>query len=69
MRRITCWLGAALAAALVACGCAGVLTEKINEEGKMERIRLDTGYKWSSLDKSGAKEDDKSLLLKKEIAF
>jgi hypothetical protein len=69
MRRITWWLGAALAAALVAGSCGGVLTQKVNEEGKIERVRLATGTKWSTLDKSGAKEDDKSLLLKKEITF
>jgi hypothetical protein len=69
MRRIT-WFGAAVAlAAILAGGCSGILSEKATDDGKLERIKLDTGTKWSVYDRNSTKQDESAIFLKKEQTF
>ncbi len=63
------WLAAALAAALLCCGCAGILAESVNNQGQTERLRLGTADKWSSWDHNSTKQDESIFLLKKESTF
>jgi hypothetical protein len=69
MRRII-WLMAVVAlAAFLASGCSGILAEKTTDEGKLERIRVGTGTKWSVYDRNPTKQDETSIFLKKESTF
>lgn len=68
-------LGVILIIAL-ATGCSGVLFESKQEDGKVQRLRLDGGESWDSFDdkprnpyKDGKKLDDMSIFLKKEATF
>ena len=63
------WSAAAALIALLWCGCAGIIAEKMDDEGKTERVRLGTGDKWSTWDKNPTKKDESLLLLKKESTF
>ena len=71
MRRINLrWLVVmGLAGSLLGSGCAGIITEKVSEDGKLERVRLDTGTKWSSWTRTPLKQDDSCIMLKKESTF
>lgn len=69
------WLGLALAA-LVLAGCSGVLMESKQDDGRVERVKVDGGESWDSYDdkprypytKKKALED-MSIMLKKESTF
>ena len=63
------WPAAAALIALLWCGCAGIIAEKMDDEGKTERVSLGTGDKWSTWDKNPTKKDESLLLLKKESTF
>jgi len=63
------WPAAAALAALLWCGCAGIISQKMDDEGKTERVRLGTGDKWSVWDKNSTKKDDSLIMLKKESTF
>jgi hypothetical protein len=69
MRRITWFMAAVALAAFLASGCSGILAEKTTNDGKLERIRLDTGTKWSVYDKNATKQDETAIFLKKESTF
>jgi len=62
------WLAAAVLAALF-CGCAGILAENVTEEGLTERVRLGSTDKWSTWDRNPTKENESTILLKKESTF
>ena len=68
MRRMTWWL-AAMALTLMLGGCAGILSEKATNDGRLERIRLDMGTKWNLYDRNPTKGDDTAIFLKKESTF
>ncbi len=70
MRRKTwaCLVSAALAA-LLWCGCAGVIAEKVNDNGQTEKISVGTIDKWSTWDKNATKKDESLIMLKKESTF
>jgi hypothetical protein len=55
--------------ALLASGCGGIIQEKTTTDGTAERLRLDTGSKWSSWDRNPTKADDSCIMLKKESTF
>jgi len=69
------WLGLALAA-LVLAGCSGVLMESKQDDGRVDRVKVDGGESWDSYDdkprypytKKKALED-MSIMLKKESTF
>ena len=65
------WVGPAAAAlaALLWCGCAGIISEKVDESGQTERVRLGTSDKWSGWDKNSTKKDESLIMLKKESTF
>jgi hypothetical protein len=63
------WLAAVAWAALLWCGCAGILSEKVDETGRTERLRLSTSDKWSTWDRNPTKQDESSFMLKKESTF
>ena len=63
------WLAALALGALLWCGCAGVLSEKVNDDGQTERVRLGTTEKWSKWDPHSVKQDDSCIMLKKESTF
>jgi hypothetical protein len=56
-------------AALLCCGCSGILAEKVGENGQADRLRLDTGGKWSPYDQNPLKEDESFIRLKKDLTF
>jgi len=68
---------ALMLAALVVTGCSGVLYESKSEDGREDRLRIDQGESWSTYDdkprkpdsKAKKDQDDKSILLKKELTF
>lgn len=75
MRRLLPW---ALAAMVLVSGCSGVLMESKDDNGKVERVKLDAGEGWDSYDdrprqpyvnsgKHGL--DDMSIMLKREKTF
>jgi hypothetical protein len=69
MRRIT-WLLAAMVLAVALAGCSGgILSEKASDDGNLQRVRLDTGTKWSVYDKNATKGDETAIFLKKESTF
>ena len=65
------WVGLAAAAlaAMLWCGCAGIISEKVDDDGKAERLRLGTSDRWSSWDKNPTKKDESVFMLKKESTF
>jgi len=63
------WPAAAALAAMLGCGCAGILSEKVDDEGKMERLRVGTSDKWSAYDRNSTKKDESLFMLKKESTF
>jgi hypothetical protein len=63
------WIWLVAVAALLGCGCSGILAEKVADNGQMERLRLDSGGKWSTYDQNPLKEDESSIMLKKELTF
>jgi len=63
------WPAAAALAALLWCGCAGIISEKMDESGQTERVRLGTSDKWSAWDKNPTKKDESLIMLKKESTF
>lgn len=63
------WLAAAALAAMLWCGCAGIISEKVDESGQSERVRLGTSDSWSAWDKNSTKKDDSVFMLKKESTF
>ena len=65
------WLAATAAAlaVLLWCGCAGIISEKVDDSGQTETIRLGTSGKWSSWDRNPTKKDESLFLLKKESTF
>ncbi|MGA9756422.1 MAG: hypothetical protein WBV23_14895 [Desulfobaccales bacterium] len=64
-------------ALLVGAGCSGVLYESKSENGREDRLLIDQGESWSTYDdrprkpdsKAKKDQDDKSILLKKELTF
>ena len=63
------WPAAAALAALLWCGCAVIISEKMDNEGKTERVRLGSGDKWSTWDRNSTKKNESLLMLKKESTF
>jgi hypothetical protein len=63
------WPAAAVLATMLWCGCAGILAEKVNDEGKAETLRLGTSDKWSTWDRNSTKKDESVFMLKKESTF
>ncbi len=68
-RKLQIWVAAALAAALLGSGCAGIISETTYEDGQTDRVRVGTADKWSSWDKNSTKNDDSVIMLKKESTF
>lgn len=62
-------LPAAALAAMLWCGCAGILAEKVDDEGQTERLRVGTSDKWSTYDRNPTKKDESIFMLKKESTF
>ncbi len=70
MRRINLgWVAAGVVAALLAAGCGGIITQTTGDDGTTEKLRLDTGSKWSNWDRNPTKGDDSCIMLKKESTF
>ncbi|MFI5329751.1 MAG: hypothetical protein ACHQ2F_01765 [Desulfobaccales bacterium] len=67
-RRSGLWLAAAALAALLCCGCAGILAES-EKDGQTERLRLGTTDKWSTYDRNSTKQNESVFMLKKESTF
>lgn len=68
-RRHVVWLAGLALAVLLWCGCAGILSETVRDDGQTERVRLGTADKWSTWDRHATKEDESSIMLKKESTF
>ena len=49
------WIWLVTVAALLCCGCSGILAEKVADNGQTERLRLGTGDKWSTYDQNPLK--------------
>ncbi len=64
-------------ALLIGAGCSGVLYESKSEDGREDRLLIDQGESWSTYDdkprkpdsKAKKDQDDRSILLKKELTF
>jgi hypothetical protein len=67
-RKYGVWLAVAALAAMLWCGCAGILAET-DKDGQTERVRLSTIDKWSTYDRNPTKQDESVLMLKKESTF
>ncbi len=63
------WLAVVAWAALFCGGCAGILSETVREDGQSERVRLSTTDKWSTYDRNATKQNESSIMLKKESTF
>lgn len=68
-RNLAIWPAAAVLAALLWCGCAGIISEKVGETGQTERLRLSTSDRWSTYDHNPTKQDESCFMLKKESTF
>ena len=68
-RNIIRWLGVMGLAALLAGGCAGIISEKTGSDGTTQRFRFSSAPKWSGWDHNSTKQDDSSFMLKKESTF
>ena len=71
-RRLT-W---ALAAMVLAAGCSGVLVERKDSSGMVERVKIDGGESWESYDTPARypyskrnSYDEMSIMLKSEKTF
>ncbi len=62
------WLAALALAWLLCCGCAGILAET-EKDGQTERLRVSTTDKWSTYDRNSTKQNESSIMLKKESTF
>ncbi len=68
-----------LAAALLltaTAGCSGILFESKGDDGKVDRLRLDSAATWDTIDKKprnpfkdGDKLNEMNIFLKKETSF
>jgi hypothetical protein len=65
-----------LAVAVLATGCNGVLYEKKEDNGQVQRLRLDQSQSWSDYDttpryrsQKSKDQDDYGVLLKNELTF
>ncbi len=56
-------------ALLLWCGCAGIIAQKVDDNGQTETLRLGTSGKWSNWDRNPTKRDESLFLLKKESTF
>ena len=63
------WLAALALVALLWSGCAGVISETVDDNGQTETLRLSSGAKWSKWDQHSTKQDDTCVILKKESTF
>jgi hypothetical protein len=63
------WPGLALVVLLGGPGCAGILQELQFEDGKVERLRIQSGESWKTWDRNPTRGDDSSIFLKKEATF
>ncbi|MGO8761734.1 MAG: hypothetical protein ACLP2P_06090 [Desulfobaccales bacterium] len=72
------WLPWGLAALVLAAGCSGVLVEKKDGSGQVERVKIDGGESWDAYDDrprlpyatSGKRGlEDMSIMLKSEKTF
>ncbi len=68
-RRTGIWLAAAALAAFLGCGCAGIISEKVDQRGQTETLRLSTGDRWSTWDHNPIKKDESCFILLKESTF
>jgi len=68
-RKYRWWLGLALTILLGATGCAGILQESLYEDGRAERLRIQGGESWKTWDRNSTREDESSVILKKEATF
>ncbi|MBI4642638.1 MAG: hypothetical protein HY790_05610 [Deltaproteobacteria bacterium] len=68
-RKYRWWLGLALAVLLGAVGCSGILQELQYEDGSVERLRIQSGESWKTWDRNSTREDESSVILKKEATF
>ncbi len=63
------WLAGAALAALLCCGCAGIISEKVYDAGQTERLRVSTTDRWSTYDRNPTKQDESCFMLLKESTF
>ena len=63
------WWLAAATAALLGLGCSGIIAESLQDDGRVERLRIQGGEKWTTYDRNPLKENDTSIILKKESTF
>ena len=68
-RKIGVWPAAAALAAMLGCGCAGIIAETVGATGQTERLRLSTSDRWSTYDRNSTKQDESCIMLKKESSF
>ena len=70
MIRITSLIMAGLLlTVLLVAGCGGILAETDYNDGKVDRLRVEPGSKWTNWDHNSTKEDDKCVILKSEKTF
>ena len=63
------WSGLALLVLLGGTGCAGILQELQYDDGKTERLRIQSGESWKTWDRNSTRGDESSVILKKESTF
>jgi hypothetical protein len=66
--RSSWWLALAVTL-LLGPGCTGILSEQYYEDGRTERLRLQSGDKWSNWERNPFKENDTCIMLKKELTY
>lgn len=67
------WLGLALLL-LWGAGCSGVLMESKQEDGRVDRVKIDGGESWSTYEERSRfprtkTKDEYSIVIKKEATF
>jgi hypothetical protein len=67
------WLGLALLL-LWGVGCSGVLMESKQEDGRVDRVKIDGGESWSTYEERSRfprtkTKDEYSIVIKKEATF
>ena len=62
------WLAVALAL-LLGQGCSGIIAESYQDDGRVDRLRLQGGEKCSVYDRNPLREDGTCIILKKESTF
>ena len=67
-RRKGWWLALGLSVSL-GVGCSGIITESRQDDGRVERLKIQGGEKWSVFDRNPLKEDGTCIMLKKESTF